>query len=45
MFGARAFFAYARRFWNELPDNIKAADSAQNFKTELKTLLLGKEFI
>ena len=31
-FGDRAFCAYAPRLWNELPDNIKAADSVQNFK-------------
>ena len=30
---------------NELPDNIKAADSVQNFKKQLKTLLFRKEFI
>ena len=28
-FGDRAFCAYAPRLWNELPDNIKAADSVQ----------------
>ena len=33
----RAFCAYAPRLWNELPDNIKAADSVQNFKKQLKT--------
>ena len=31
-FGDRAFCAHAPRFWNELPDNINAADSEQNFK-------------
>ena len=31
-FGDRAFYAYAPRLWNELPDNIKAADSVQNFQ-------------
>ena len=31
--------------WNELPDNIKTADSVQNFKSQLKTLLFRKEFI
>ena len=35
---------YAPRLWNELPDNIKAADSVQNFKKQLKTLLFRKEF-
>ena len=35
----------APRLWKELPDNIKAADSVQNFKTQLKTLLFQKEFI
>ena len=39
-----AFCAYAPRLWNELPDNIKAADSVQNFKKQLKTLLFRKEF-
>ena len=42
--GDRAFCAYAPRLWNELPDNIKAADSVQNFKKQLKTLLFRKEF-
>ena len=27
-----------------IPDNIKAADSVQNFKKQLKTLLFRKEF-
>ena len=44
-FGDRALCAYAPRLWNELPDNIKAADSVQNFKEQLKTLLFRKEFI
>ena len=43
-FGHRAFCAYAPRLWNELPDNIKASDSVQNFKKQLKTLLFRKEF-
>ena len=43
-FGDRAFCAYAPRLWNELPDSIKAADSVQNFKKQLKTLLFRKEF-
>ena len=38
-FGDRALCASAPRLWNELPDNIKAADSVQNFKKQLKTLL------
>ena len=38
-FGDRTFCAYAPRLWNELPDNIKAADSVHNFKKQLKTLL------
>ena len=42
--GDRAFCAYAPHLWNELPDNIKAADSVQNFKKQLKTLLFRKEF-
>ena len=28
----------------ELPDNIRAADSVQNIKKQLKTLLFRKEF-
>ena len=44
-FGDRAFYAYAPRLWNELPDNTKAADSVQNLKKQLKTLLFRKEFI
>ena len=44
-FGDRALGAYAPRLWNELPDNIKAADSVQNFKKQLKTLLFQREFI
>ena len=43
--GDRAFCAYAPRLWNELPDNIKAADSVQNFQKQLKTLLFRKGFI
>ena len=43
-FGDRAFCAYSPRLWNELPDNTKAADSVQNFKKQLKTLLFRKEF-
>ena len=31
--GDRAVCAYAPCIWNELPVNIKAADSEQNFKT------------
>ena len=34
-----SFCTYAPRLWKELPDNIKAADSVQNFKKQLKTLL------
>ena len=44
-FGDKAFCAYAPRLWTELPDNIKAAHSVQNFKKQLKTLLFRKEFI
>ena len=44
-FGDRAFCAYSSCLWNELPDNIKAANNVQNFKTQLKTLLFRKEFI
>ena len=41
----RAFGAYAPRLWNELTDNIKAVDSVQNVRKQLKTLLFLKEFI
>ena len=42
----RAFCAFnAQHLSNELPDNIKAADSVQNFKAQLKTLLFQKKFI
>ena len=36
-FGDRAFCAYAPRFWNELPDNIKAGESRKHcyFKRSL----------
>ena len=44
-FGDRAFCDYAPHLWNELPDDIKAADGVQNFKKQLKTLLFRKEFI
>ena len=43
--GDRAFCAYAPHLWNELPDDIKAADSVKNFKKQLKTLLFREEFI
>ena len=29
--------------WNELPDNIKAVDNVQKFKTQRKTLLFRKQ--
>ena len=35
-FGDRAFYAYAPPLGHELSDNIKAADSVQNFKTQVK---------
>ena len=43
--GGRAFSDYAPRIWNEFPNNIKVADSVQNFKTQLKTLLFRKGFV
>ena len=43
-FGDRAFCAYVSYLWNEFHDNSKAADSVQNMKTQLKMLLLRKEF-
>ena len=30
---------------NELPDNIKAADSVHNFKPQMKTLLFREDLI
>ena len=33
-FGDRAFCAHAPRLWNELPDNIKAADTGLDGKGE-----------
>ena len=42
-FGDRVFSAYAPRLWNELPDSIKAAESVQIFKKQLKTLLFQKD--
>ena len=42
-FGDRAVCAYAPRLWNELPDNIKASDSVQNFKT-VKYIAISKGF-
>ena len=41
-FGDRAFCAYAPRLWNELPDNIKAADSVQNFKKTAENIAISK---
>ena len=38
-FGGRAVRAYAPLLRSELPDNINAADSVQNFKALLKTQL------
>ena len=32
-FGDRASCYYAPRLWNELPNNIKAVDDVQRFKT------------
>ena len=42
-FGDREFCVHAPRLWHKLPDNIKAADSVQNFKKHVKTLLCQKE--
>ena len=39
-FGDRASWAYTPNLWNELPDNIKAADRVQNFETLLKGVYL-----
>ena len=41
-FGDRAFCAYAPRLWNDLPDNIKAADSVQNFKKTAENIAISK---
>ena len=40
-FDDRAFCAYVPCLWNELLDNITAADSVQNFKTENIAILKG----
>ena len=40
-FGDRAFCAYTPHLWNEL----KAADSVQDFKKQLKALLFREDFI
>ena len=41
-FDDRAFCAYAPCLWNELPDNIKAADSVQNFKKTDENFAISK---
>ena len=38
-FGDRAFCAYAPCLWNELTDIIKAAESVQNFKKQVRSFL------
>ena len=40
-----SLLCYDPRPWNELPDNVKASDSVQNFTTQLKTLLFRKGLI
>ena len=44
-FGDRALCAYAPCLLNELPENIKAADSVQNFRKQLEKIIFRKEFI
>ena len=41
-FGARSFSAVAPRWWNGLPEAIKAADTVDIFKSRLKTFLFAK---
>ena len=37
-FGDRVFCVYAPRLWNELPDNIKAADSSKGVYLTIRTI-------
>ena len=39
-FGSRAFAVAGPMFWNRLPPEIRANDSLQSFKSQLKTLFL-----
>ena len=41
----RAFCAYAPQRRNELPENIKAADSIRNFKTQLKKCWFKRSYL
>ena len=36
-FGSRAFAVVGPMFWNRLPPEIRANDSLQSFKSQLKT--------
>jgi len=36
-FGSRAFAVTGPMFWNRLPPEIRANDSLQSFKSQLKT--------
>ena len=41
-FGDRAFCVYAPRLGNELPDNIKAADSVQKLQDKAKNIVISE---
>ena len=41
-FAARSFSIMAPSLWNELPDSLQKANSVENFKAELKTLLFRR---
>ena len=42
--GARAFSYQAPVLWNQLPANIKEADTVSTFKVRLKTFLFEKAY-
>lgn len=42
--GARAFSYQAPVLWNQLPTNIKEADTVSTFKIRLKTFLYEKAY-
>lgn len=43
--GDRAFCSAAPRLWNHLPSELRAVQSLDNFKAELKTFLFRKAFM
>ena len=40
----RAFSVAAPEFWNKLPDDIKSANSIDDFKRKLKTFLFKRAY-